>query len=99
MQIKKGEWVKVHNIVLTSKERTANIPEDTKATDLEMWVKGTLLSDAKMGDKVEVETITGRKVSGTLVEVAPSYSHSFGKHVPELLKIGQDLRKILAGSK
>lgn len=97
MLAKKGDWVKVYNIVLTSSERAPQVPEDTRNVPLEMWVKGFLAEDAKLGEKVEVETITGRKVTGELVEVDPCYDHSFGKNIPELLQIGKQLRGILFG--
>lgn len=93
--IKKGTYVQIHQIVLRPDERASNLPDETKNVPLEMWVKGYLNSDAKIGDEVEITTLTNRKVIGTLVEVNPSYRHDFGKFVPEILKIGQDLRKIL----
>lgn len=83
-----GDWVQVHIVVLTPDERAANIPEDTKAVPLEMWVKGHLATPAaKIGDTVTITTRTGRTVCGQLVQVNPSYNHSFGDFVPELLQI------------
>ncbi|MCX7695446.1 MAG: 2-amino-4-oxopentanoate thiolase subunit OrtA [Caloramator sp.] len=93
--VKKGTYVQIHQIVLNPEERASNLPEETKVVPLEMWVKGYLNSDAKIGDEVEITTLTNRQVRGTLVEVNPSYCHDFGKFVPEILKIGQDLRRIL----
>ena len=43
----KGDWVRVHNVVLKAEERTAKIPEDTQKCDLEMWVKGSLMEDCR----------------------------------------------------
>ena len=40
---KKGEWVRIHNVVLKASDRTARIPDDTRKCDLEMWTKGQLL--------------------------------------------------------
>ena len=94
---KKGDWVMIHNIVLKPEERSANLPEDTKKVPLEMWVKGYLQSDAKLGDTVTVITRTGRTAVGELVDEAPPYEHSFGSLVPEVLKIGDTVRKILFG--
>ena len=34
---KKGDWVRIHSVVLKADERTAKIPEDTQKCDLEMW--------------------------------------------------------------
>lgn len=90
---KKGDWVRIHSIVLKAEERTAKLPPDTQKCDLEMWVKGTLLEDAEIGDTVTVETIVGRQETGTLVEVGPYYTHSYGKFVPELIEIDKQLRK------
>lgn len=98
MTAKKGGWVRIYDVVLTSEERAPQVPDDTKNVPLERWVTGLLVEDtAEIGDKVTVETLTGRKVTGELVEIAPTYRHSFGNHVPELLKIGRDLREILFG--
>lgn len=97
MKAKKGEWVKIHSIVLTPDQRAPQVPDDTKKVPLETWVKGFLQDDASVGDEVEVKTYTGRLVKGTLIEVAPTFKHSFGENVPELLEIGQQLRQILFG--
>ena len=50
-----------------------------------------------VGDEVEIQTITGRRVRGKLVEANPYYSHSFGNTVPEVFKIGLQLKEILFG--
>jgi hypothetical protein len=97
MDAKKGDWVRIHNIVLKPEERSPHLPEDTQKVPLEMWDKGFLLNDeANIGDEVEVETYIGRKAKGTLVEVNPYWKHNFGKVVPELLFIGRQLRNMLA---
>lgn len=93
----KGNWVKIHNIVLMPEERAPQVPEDTKAVPLESWVKGFIQSDAEIGELVEVLTITGRRVQGELVEIHPAYEHNYGKFVPELLQIGIELREMLSG--
>lgn len=54
-----------------------------------------LNQEAKIGDKVEIETYIGRKVEGTLIEVNPYYDHDFGKCVPELLYIGRQVRSLI----
>ena len=40
MDAKKGDWVRIHNIVLEVGERAPNIPEDTQEIPLELWDKG-----------------------------------------------------------
>lgn len=93
---KKGDWVQIHEIVLTPEQRTGKIPEDTKKVPLELWVKGFINQDAAVGETVEVKTITGRTVKGELVGVNVKYDYGFGnEYVPELLKIGLQLRSIL----
>ena len=72
-------------------------PEDTKQVPLEMWDKGFLQEDANLGDEVTIETVTGRKEAGTLIEVNPYYEHDFGKFVPELLAIDKQVRDIVFG--
>lgn len=94
---KKGDWVRIHRVVLKADERTAKLPEDTQKCDLEMWTKGTLLADAEIGDEVEIETIVGRKEKGELVEVNPYYTHSYGVFVPEIIEIDKQLREIMKG--
>ena len=95
---KKGDWVRIHNVVLKANERTARIPDDTKRCDLEMWVKGQLLDEtAEIGDVVTIKTATGREEKGTLIEVGPYYTHSYGKFVPEIIEIDNMLREEMYG--
>ena len=94
----KGDWVQVHITVLQPDERTGSIPDDTRKVPLEMWVKGTLINDtAEIGGEAAVTTRTGRTVSGTLCAVKPSFTHSFGDCVPELLQIDDTVRGIVFG--
>lgn len=94
---KKGDWVRIHSVVLKAAERTAKIPEDTQKCDLEMWTKGTLQEDAEIGDEVTVVTAANRTEKGTLIEVSPYYTHSYGKFVPEIIEIDKQLREIMFG--
>lgn len=97
MQAKKGDWVKIHRVIFTPDQRAPQVPDDTKLVPLEMWVKGFIDRDAKIGDAVEVTTITGRQEFGSLTEIEPTYKHSFGNFVPEILQIGIQLKEILFG--
>lgn len=94
---KKGDWVRIHSVVLQPNERASAVPEDTKRVPLELWTKGYLQSDVSMGDEVTVVTRTGRVVSGTLIEVNPHYEHSFGNFVPELQQAGDEVFAFLFG--
>lgn len=93
--VKKGEWVQIHQIVLNPEERPDHLPEDTKKVPLELWVKGFLNQASNMGEEVEITTLTGREVKGKLVDVNPKYEYDFGECVPELLKVGIQLRGML----
>ena len=95
--VKKGEWVIIHRNILTPEQRAPQVPDDTKKVPLEMWVKGYLNSDAQIGDEVEITTRTKRVEKGTLLEVNPYYKHDFGKFVPELNVISEQVRDLLFG--
>lgn len=96
MLAKKGDWVRIHKIILESNQRAENIPEDTKKIPLEMWDKGFLIDEeAKIGDFVEVETYIGRRTQGELIEINPYYDHDYGKSVPEILYIGRQAKALL----
>jgi hypothetical protein len=95
MLAKKGDWVEIYNVVLESKDRAPQIPEDTKNVPLETWVKGFILEEGKIGDIVKIETVVGREVQGKLVKIHPTYVHNYGKHVPEILQIGKTLKEVL----
>lgn len=95
--VKKGEWVRIHKVILQPSERAPQVPDDTKKCPLEMWVKGYLDADANIGDEVGVTTITGRKETGALTEVNPYYEHNFGKFIPELLTIDKQVREMVFG--
>jgi len=93
----KGEWVRIHKIILQPAERAPQVPDDTKKVPLEMLTKGYLEADANLGDEVTITTAAGRKETGTLVEVNPYYEHDFGKFVPELLVIDRQVREMVFG--
>ena len=95
--IEKGKWVQIRRNILEPGERAPQVPEDTKAVPLVMWVKGYLSESAKIGDEVTVVTATGRTEQGTLLEAEPYYKHDYGKFVPELLTINAQVREILFG--
>lgn len=96
MKIGKETWVEIHDIVLKPEERTGNLPEETKKVPLEMRLKGFLLEEAELGDRVKIRTVTGRIVEGTLLKENPVYEHGYGEaFIPELLTIGQNLRAML----
>ena len=94
---KQGDWVRIHRVILSAEERTANLPEDTKKVPFEMWVKGHLLEDGELGDQVRIRTVSGREEHGTLIEVNPQFDVNFGAFVPEILEMDVRLRAALFG--
>ena len=97
MKANKGDWVLVYNVVLNPEDRAPQVPEDTKKVPLETWVKGFLNEEASLNDEVTITTITGRTVQGKLVDINPYYKHDYGKCIPEILKIGLQLKEITFG--
>lgn len=96
MEAKKGDWVQIHNIVLNPQERTGKLPDETKKVPLELWVKGFLSEDAKVGDICSITTVTGRVDTGVLEEINPKFTYGFGNEfIPELLQIDIQVKKIL----
>jgi len=96
MVAKKGDWVRIHSVLMEAGERAPGIPEDTAKVPYELWDKGFLVSEkAEIGEEVEIETITGRKIKGNLLETNPSYNHSFGEFIPEIVMIDKQLKGIM----
>jgi len=91
-----GDWVEVERVLLEPADRSTNLPEDTAAQPLMVWVKGFALGDASVGDELLVETMTGRTVTGRLSAINPGYFHTFGRPAPELTHVGRDLRARVA---
>jgi hypothetical protein len=91
-----GDWVEVERVLLEVAERAVGLPADTAAQPLRVWVKGYARSEAMIGDTIEVETMTGRVVSGHLSAISPGYTHTFGTLPAEIVHIGRDLRARVA---
>ncbi len=95
---KRGDWVQIHQIVLTPEQRAPQVPEDTSRVPLEMKAKGALVGpDASVGDEVSIRTAIGRTIKGRLIDVDPTCDISYGSTPPELRPVGGELRGILAG--
>lgn len=86
--VAQGTWVEIEQIVLTPEQRAPSLPEETRTVPYVLRVSGFLVQDGEIGQEVDIKTIIGRQLTGILKQVNPSYSHSFGKTVPELLTIG-----------
>lgn len=90
MEVGEGTWVEVEQVILQPHERAPTLPADTRLVPYLMRVSGFLLSSASVGQPATVRTLAGRELTGTLITVNPSYTHSFGETVRELLDIGLD---------
>ncbi len=91
--IPQNSWVEVEQVILNPEQRAPTLPEDTRQTPYIMRVSGFLEHDAKIGQECTIRTLIGRKLQGTLIVVNPSYTHSFGTTVPELLTIGNEVER------
>jgi 2-amino-4-ketopentanoate thiolase alpha subunit len=88
--VAKGTWVQVEQVVLDPSQRAPSLPEDTRRVPYMLQVSGFLLENASLGEDARVRTLIGRELGGRLTTVNPSYAHSFGETIPELLDIGLD---------
>jgi hypothetical protein len=94
-RVKMGTLVEIEQVILTPNERAPQVPDDTKKVPLVMRARGTLTDDAAIGEEAKIETVTGRTLTGVLVEENPAYDHGFGPPIPELVPIGRETRDIL----
>lgn len=88
--IPKGTWVEIEEVILAPEQRAPSLPEETKKVPYVLRASGFLIKDGQPGKQVKIRTIIGRELTGILKTVNPSYSHSFGKTIPELLTIGTE---------
>lgn len=96
MSAKKGDWVRIQQIILTPSQRLESLPESTRKVPLKCWINGFLEDDAAdIGEQVKISTNAGRIITGELYEVWPKYNHGFGRQQPTLINIGQELRNNL----
>ena len=86
--LKAGTWVEIEAVLLTPAERAPNLPSDTAQVPYILKLSGFLTEDAELGMEVAICTLIGREHRGVLKIANPSYAHSFGATVPELLMIG-----------
>lgn len=86
----KGTWVEIKQVILRPEERAQSMPEETRKTPYILRASGFLLEETELGQPARIKTIIGRELSGVLITVNPSYNHSFGKTIPELLTIGTE---------
>lgn len=87
-----GDYAEVRLRVLAADLRSEGLPQDTRSTDFVAWIKGFLLTDAKVGEVAAIETPTGRRVEGVLTRLNPEYVHTFGPPDPMLIRAAARLR-------
>lgn len=97
MPTKKGTHVQISTVLLKPEERAANLPEATAKTPLTAWMKGELMTEAKLGEPATIKTVTGRFVRGTLKDIEPRHKHNFGDYVEELDQIRDIVKKEMWG--
>ena len=88
-------WVEIGFVVLEPSERAEHLPADTAAVPYYVRLKGFAAGDPQVGQRVQIETLTGRKVEGEVLRLAPEYGHSFGGSIPELIEAGCEARTLL----
>jgi hypothetical protein len=93
---KAGDWVEVERVLLEPADRSKNLPPETADKPLRLWIKGFAQAAGALGDPMTIETMTGRLVEGSLSAINPGYFHTFGNPIPELARVGLDLRARLA---
>ncbi|MDD4389126.1 MAG: hypothetical protein PHV87_07970 [Bacilli bacterium] len=69
MIYKINTWVRIHKIISKPEEQT-------EKESFEMWIKGYLLTPAKIGDWVTIKTLNGREEEGKLIEAYPEQESS-----------------------
>lgn len=83
-----GTWVEIERILLAPEDRSPALPEETRTKPYVLRMSGFLVGEARLGDEVTITSLIGHEHTGTLRLVNPSYEHTFGTTVPELLHIG-----------
>ena len=51
------------------------------------------MKQQRSATRLQVETAVGRVEEGTLIEVGPYYTHSYGKFVPEIIEIDKQTER------
>lgn len=90
-----GDWVEISTILLQPHERSKNIPPETSCLPLTMRTNGFAVSEAAPGEQITIRTFTSRQLTGTLLEINPSFKHNFGNCVPELNTTRMNLKQTL----
>lgn len=91
-KIPKGTWVEVERTLVSADRRMpVRALDPAKLPSYMVRVSGFLLEDAELGQQVRIRTINGKIHIGKLRIQSPSYGHSFGHTVPELMRPSRTL--------
>jgi 2-amino-4-ketopentanoate thiolase alpha subunit len=88
------EWVEIEWTVLEPADRAATCPPDTRAVPYVARARGMAV-DPVPGADAEIVTTTGRLVRGRIRDVSPGYDHSFGRPLPEWIRMRDSIRAAL----
>lgn len=91
--------MEIRYTVLSPEERSPDVPDDTKRVPLLCRIRGWALTEAEVGETVEIQTAAGRRVEGILSGTDAGFYHTFGPGVKELSGVGNDLRNKLREGK
>ena len=92
-----GDWVEIAQVVLQPEERAPGLPPDTAVLPYVLRASGVAQEAGEIGATISVRTLSGRVISGELVEINPSFRHDFGRGVPELLQTRLRLQAMMRG--
>ena len=80
-----GTRVLIRWLVLEPADRAPGLPHDTARLPYQARARGVLLADAEAGGTAEIRTSAGRTLVGTIEEVSPADTHTFGAPPAALL--------------
>ncbi len=87
-------WTEIEFLVLKAGDRKAGVPPDTAALPYLARARGMAKSPS-VGSTVEVETVVGRQMRGRVVSLNPGYEHTFGRPLPEWIRMRDSIRREL----
>lgn len=87
-------WVEIEWTVLEPAERATSCPPDTRAVAYLARTKGMAV-DAVLGRDAEIVTVTGRRVEGRVRDQNPGYEHTFGRPLPEWVRMRNAIRVLV----
>ncbi len=94
--VQRLRWAEIGFAVLRPDQRPPDLPTETRAVPYYARVKGFLEGTCAVGDTVEIETLSGRKIRGELLQIDPPFTHDFGRPVQELVEAGRDAERLLS---